>query len=400
MKAPGLIPDQRTPHFGPTQKEIAKALGVSQSTVAFALNPKQRHKLLPETVAKVEAMVAELGYHPKRHARMLRNKRSYTITLLISGGLTLTNYHAPKERLHFIAQKIIERNFQINTIFYEWFAKNESALETFLIDAAPEGVIFLNGYYAPTWERMIHTLCERRIPAINVSGANYGVMDSFSCDMEHGFLEMTRHHIAKGSKRLTLLLPMHEKGYSKPFQITVSARVEGFIRAIAEASGTVPSSPTLKRFRPDNHPPLPTGKSGIVGEIIYPEESPTDFTNVIEVGEYHVKRFHSEGRLPDSLICSNDEIAFGALNSALALGIKVPERLLISGADNSPFSQHSSVRLTTLQQPSEQLANRAADCLMDYISNSSSVFPPTKALSVALPPVLVKRRSTEKTACS
>lgn len=397
MQEPGFITPQSTPRFGPTQKEIADALGVSQSTVAFALNPKQKHKLLPETVARVEAKVAELGYHPQRHARMLRNKRSYTIALLISGALSMTNYHAPKERLHYLAKRIIEKDFQVNTIFFEWFEKNESALERFLINAAPEGVVFLNTFHTPTWERVMSTLCERYIPAINISGMGGGLLDSFSCDMEHGFLEMTRHHIAQGSRRLTLLLPMYYKGYSKPFQITVSARVEGFIQAIAEAGGAVPSSEVLRRFRPETFPPLPSGNSGIVGEVIYPEQSVEDYRNVIEVGEYHVRRLHAEGRLPDSLVCSNDDVAFGALNSALALGIKVPDRLCISGADNSPFSQYSSVRLTTLQQPSEALANLAADCLMDYINSPTRLFPPKEALSVALPPLLVKRQSTERT---
>lgn len=395
MEDPGFIIDQRVPLFGPTQKEIAEALGVSQSTVAFALNPRQRHKLLPETVARVEAKVAELGYHPQRHARMLRNKRSYTITLLIGGALSLTNYHAPKERLHYVAKRIIAADFQVNTIFYEWFTRNEAALERFLINTAPEGVIFLNNH-SSLGEKVINTLCKRRIPCINISGVGDGIIDSFSCDMEHGFFEMTRHHIAQGSKRLALLLPMYEKSYEGPFLMSTRFRVEGFIRAIAEASGTVPFSATLKRFRPDNCPPLPKGKSGVIGEIIYPEESPGDFSNVIELGEYYLNRLYAEERLPDSLVCSNDEIAFGVLNSALALGIKVPEQLLISGADNSPFSRHSSVRLTTLEQPSEALAHLAFERLMGYIKTSSNPFPPLEALSTALPPILVKRQSTEK----
>jgi len=65
----------------PTIRDVAKAAGVSVTTVSHALNGKGR--VDPATRALVEQVVHQLGYRANRHARGLRSGRSGTLALLL-----------------------------------------------------------------------------------------------------------------------------------------------------------------------------------------------------------------------------------------------------------------------------------------------------------------------------
>jgi DNA-binding LacI/PurR family transcriptional regulator len=65
----------------PTIRDVAKAAGVSVTTVSHALNGKGR--VDPATRALVVQVVRELGYRANRHARGLRSGRSGTLALLL-----------------------------------------------------------------------------------------------------------------------------------------------------------------------------------------------------------------------------------------------------------------------------------------------------------------------------
>ncbi len=68
-----------------THKDIARALGVTQSTVSRALDPAQRHQIGPAMRAKVLATVEKLGFRPNALARRLRRGRAETLTVVIPG---------------------------------------------------------------------------------------------------------------------------------------------------------------------------------------------------------------------------------------------------------------------------------------------------------------------------
>lgn len=60
-----------------TQRDIAAAAGVSQAAVSMVLNGKaEQYQLAPETRAKIEALMAEMGYVPDVASRSLRGRRN------------------------------------------------------------------------------------------------------------------------------------------------------------------------------------------------------------------------------------------------------------------------------------------------------------------------------------
>src|SRR5262249_56914243 len=65
----------------PTIHDVAKAAGVSVTTVSHALNGKGR--VDPATRARVAQVVGTLGYRANRHAQGLRSGRSGALGLLL-----------------------------------------------------------------------------------------------------------------------------------------------------------------------------------------------------------------------------------------------------------------------------------------------------------------------------
>ena len=65
----------------PTIRDVAKAAGVSVTTVSHALNGKGR--VDPETRALVGRVVRQLGYRANRHAQVLRSGRTGALALML-----------------------------------------------------------------------------------------------------------------------------------------------------------------------------------------------------------------------------------------------------------------------------------------------------------------------------
>jgi LacI family transcriptional regulator len=66
-----------------THQDIAKMVGVSQSTVSRALDPAQRHLISEAVVSEVLRVSQRIGFKSNVLARRLRSQRSETITLVV-----------------------------------------------------------------------------------------------------------------------------------------------------------------------------------------------------------------------------------------------------------------------------------------------------------------------------
>jgi DNA-binding LacI/PurR family transcriptional regulator len=65
----------------PTISDVARAAGVSMSTVSYVLSGRRR--ISAETAARVRAAIAELGYHPHAGARALASARTSVLALVV-----------------------------------------------------------------------------------------------------------------------------------------------------------------------------------------------------------------------------------------------------------------------------------------------------------------------------
>ena len=94
---------------------------------------------------------------------------------------------------------------------------------------------------------------------------------------------------------------------------------------------------------------------------------------------------------PSAIFACNDEIAAGALFSSRLMGIEIPGQLSIVGFENSPFSRQTWPTLTTADQPTQSIAEDAANLLIAY-ARKQKVSEQSKHYT----PQLVVRDSTAK----
>lgn len=107
------------------------------------------------------------------------------------------------------------------------------------------------------------------------------------------------------------------------------------------------------------------GVSAVLGSAIEPVLT-AEYT--VESGyEAALKLLRAKGR-PQALICSDDEVALGAVLAAEELGLSVPHDLAVTGWDDIMAARHARPALTTNRQPMRELGERAARALDELIT--------------------------------
>jgi LacI family transcriptional regulator len=92
---------------------------------------------------------------------------------------------------------------------------------------------------------------------------------------------------------------------------------------------------------------------------------------------------------PTALVCASDMIAFGAMQTAGEMGIRIPGNLSVVGFDNYDQAAMHSPPLTTIHQPFYEMGRIAVEML------DSIVQDPQKAHQhILIEPELMVRRST------
>ncbi|KAA2262340.1 LacI family transcriptional regulator [Solihabitans fulvus] len=95
---------------------------------------------------------------------------------------------------------------------------------------------------------------------------------------------------------------------------------------------------------------------------------------------------------PTAVICSSDHMALGVLREAHQRGLSVPGDLSVVGFDDIPLAAYSSPALTTLAQPIEEMAAAAVDELVHRLDPDRR--RPSGNYTRVFRPRLVLREST------
>jgi LacI family transcriptional regulator len=93
---------------------------------------------------------------------------------------------------------------------------------------------------------------------------------------------------------------------------------------------------------------------------------------------------------PDAIFGYNDPTAAGAMKAILEAGIAIPEEIKVIGAGNVHYSDLLRVPLSTIDQSSTAIGQKAADMLIKAIGSKRKRPPKT----VLIEPILVAREST------
>ena len=102
-----------------------------------------------------------------------------------------------------------------------------------------------------------------------------------------------------------------------------------------------------------------------------------------------LKRLFKSRFRPDAIVCGNDETAVQLIESLLAIGKRVPKDVAVVGFDDADIAASFKIPLTTVRQPSRQIATTVLRTLLARISR-----PDDDPREIHLSAPLVVRAST------
>jgi len=94
------------------------------------------------------------------------------------------------------------------------------------------------------------------------------------------------------------------------------------------------------------------------------------------------------------VFCYNDPAAMGAMNAILEAGLRIPEDIAVIGCGNVPYDAWLKVPLSSIDQQSATIGERAAKLALSLIESKTASRP----RSIILEPKLVARASTQRKA--
>ncbi|MCM3712552.1 LacI family DNA-binding transcriptional regulator [Halalkalibacter oceani] len=334
-----------------TIKDIAVKAGVSTATVSRVVNNNPFVK--ESTKKKVLQAIEELDYQPDLIARSMVMKRTFTVGLIV-GNLGNPFFAETAE----VIIKIVERyNCHVNV--YVTDEKKEKVTEyiDLLVNRRVDGVIIGAAFKDTSFEN----LEKNNIPYIlynrktDQDDTDYVIHDSFKAAYT-----AVKHLIQLGHKRIGII-----HGPNK-FN-TVQDRISGYYAALNEYG--------LKAY---DH---------FIRSV--------DFTNTKTEVPKVLDEMRSKKVKPTAIFTTADHIALDALNYLTKQHVAVPDDIALIGVDNISLSGHSLIELTTVGIRAEEMAQLAAEKLMQKIEDKNRASSASNSLPfrITLEPELVIRNS-------
>ncbi len=348
----GSPPEQASTNLPmPTRmKDIAKDLNVSVVTVSKVL--RNHSDISPETRERVLRRVKELHYQPNWAARSLVTGRSYMIGLVVP--TMVHTFFAEVARG--ISEKIRRKGYSLVISSSEEDPELEKREIEHLLARQVDALIVASAQSSVESFRDIH---ERNIPFVLIDRKFPGFQANYvGVDDEQIGLLATEHLIAGGCRRIA-----HIRG---PEISTGNGRLEGFRRALARHALAVPP-----------------------GYIVATRSS----DDSAEAGGFDaMQKLLTLDPRPDAVFCFNDPVAMGAMKAIFEAGLRVPEDVAIVGAGNVRYDELLRVPLSSVDQNSSAIGERAGKLALTLIESEGR----SRVRTVLLPAKLVPRDSSKR----
>ena len=309
-------------------KDIAKAAGVSHSTVSRAL----RHSPLisDKTGRRMRGLAEEMGYVPNAIARGLVTKSTRTI------GLVVTTIADPfvADIAGGVEELALEHGYSVFLCNSNAQPHREIAAVKTLRENRVDGVIVTSSrvgdLYLPLLEEM-------KVPIVLINNQRNGqYVWSVATDNIHGGRLATDYLIELGHKRIGYIGGWSQASSSRD-------RLRGYKRA-------------LKAHR-----------------IPFDSQLVSRGNGRMEGGQEWGRKLLSLPHPPTAIFCYNDMTAIGALMALREANLRVPEDLSVVGFDDIALAAYVEPPLTTIAQSKHEMGRLAMGMLLDLLSGKESV---------------------------
>lgn len=314
-----------------TIKDVAKLSGVSTATVSNILTGKKY--VGPEVTQRVRQAMEELDYQPNTIARSLKISRSYNIGIMVPD---ITNPFFG-EIVKYAQQIANKENYQITLCDSDNDAKREPKIINTFLSAGVDGIINV----APRMKQA-QLGKDLGVPMVVVDRPHFETNANIAfvyADNYKGAAAVAEHFIQKKYRRFAC--------FTGPVGEVPNARMrfDGFLDELK--------------------------KQGVTEDawtVFYCDFS---FESGYQTMETVLEDY--DPSQPLAVFVSSDIMAWGAMEAVKSHKLKIPRDIAIVGYDNIYFSEFLYPKLTTVGNPTKDMASTATRMLLDAISGQTEL---------------------------
>ncbi|MBU1093212.1 MAG: LacI family transcriptional regulator [Firmicutes bacterium] len=332
-------------------KDVAKAAGVSTSTVSRTINNSS--SISKETKDRIFSIIKEMNYSPNSIAKALTNSKSYTVTLLVDVE-DEKSFQNPffYEIMHGIEKLVYHKEFSLIVANLNTTLKKQSVLEWLVKGKRTEGVILPSSILTSA---IVEELKRDHVPFVSI-GETTQLKESVSwvdVDNKKGAEIATYELLDKGYKNIAFLGYDHTKNFS-------NRRYEGYSNALT-SSGIA-----------------------VVPDLVI------ECGNTKDEGYTQMKKLLNEKNVPDAVICADNILSIGAIKAIQEAGLVIPENIGLISFDNQQIAELSYPTITTVHVDLYEMGYQAAKLLFEMIED-----PETRDQGLLISTSLENRQTTK-----
>jgi len=327
-----------------TRKEVAERAGVSVAVVSYVVNDGPR-PVSPETRAKVEEAIEELGYFPNELARSLSRKSTATVGL-ITPSLTNPVYAEIAESLESVCST---KGYLVLLGATGRDLDREKKLAQILRSKQVDGVVMIPSGGVKV---ALQPLRQAHIPTVVLE---HDLPDThcIAIDDLRGGRLATQHLLELGHRRIGLIR-------RAPSSALSYLRAIGYRQVLEEAGIS---------YQPDL---VVESKAGLAG------------------GYQAMQQLLALSKPPTAVFTHNDMLAVGAMRAVQDAGLTVPHDISVVGYDDTASSSYLNPALTTVKFPVAEMGRQAGQIILQLAQAEASL----PARTILLPVRLMVRAST------
>ncbi|MBP6288057.1 MAG: LacI family transcriptional regulator [Ferruginibacter sp.] len=316
-----------------TIKDIAKALGLSTSTVSRAL--RGSYEISPETKKLVIEYAEQYNYRPNPIALSLKERRSRSIGVVVC---EIAN--------NFFSQAIngIE-SIAYNRGYHVIISQSHESYDREVVNVehlASRSVDGLLVSLSSETEHIEHfkNLHEKGFPIVFFDRITEEI-ETFKVVVDNykGAYDATQHLVDSGYTKIAHVTSSQHLSISKE-------RLDGYKAALADNGISLNES----YIRYCNH-----------GGMIYAEL------------EDAVKSLVQLKDRPDAIFSAGDRLTISCLNALRSIGLKIPDDIALVGFSNSPLAELLNPALSVVKQPAFEMGQVATELLIKLIESKRPV---------------------------
>ncbi|KQV41566.1 LacI family transcriptional regulator [Rhizobium sp. Root73] len=308
---------------GVTMADVAAAAGVSMQTVSRAL--RFPDTVTPENRKTIDDAIRKTHYVHNLAASHLASHKSNTVAAVIP---TLSASVFAETIQHF-SDVLHREGYQIFLGNTDYQSDREEEVIRSLLGRRPDGVFLIGAHHTRT---SIALLKRAGIPVVEGWDMTDKPIDRLVGFSNAAAIAEMARHLARSGRTNIVFAGVLRKGDSR-----AAERRDGFSEAMQE---------------------LFPGKTP---RIVISRELPLTMASGADVLRKALARYPEA----DAVMFSSDIIASGALQESIRIGLKVPERLAITGFGDFELARHLIPSLTTVAVPSAEIGREAGRLLLE-----------------------------------